>query len=641
MPRFFIFGSIYCKRTAKNEHEIYYTSLVKSMFVKDSRSSHLGCGCFRKGFPHVKSSDNESIFVLIRRVWRQLNKRRKHQSVLLLGLMTVSAFTEMISLGAIVPFLAVLTAPESVFQYPYVANLASILGFTSADQLLLPLTATFCVASLTAGAVRISQLWASTRIAYSVGHDLSTAAYLRTLYQPYKKHLDRNSSEVIAGVEKVDSVYGVLGQIFILVNALIMSVGVVFALIIVDPLIAMLVFFGFGAIYGMVIWLTQKRLLTNSQKVAKEITYRLKALQEGLGGIRDVLLGGYQSVYRDIYRRSDWPLRKAAGSNLFISSSPRYFVEALGILFITILAYGLTRKTGENTTVVPIIGALAFGAQRLLPALQLIYTCFAQISGRRASLEDALALLDQPLPEKANALPPPPLDFQKDIRFETVSFRYSQRGPLILKEFKLKIPRGLRVGFVGPTGSGKSTALDLLMGLLEPTMGRILVDGLPLNEEILWAWQRTIANVPQNIFLADSTLAENIAFGQRFEDIDMERVRQAARKANISEFIENNTEEGYNALIGERGIRLSGGQRQRIGIARALYKEASVLIFDEATSSLDNATEVEVMEAIEELDTDLTILIIAHRVTTVKNCDMIVKVEQGRAELCSYEQLLT
>ena len=588
----------------------------------------------------MSSYDKESVFVLIRHIWNKLNRRRKYQCVLVLGLMIVSAFAEMISLGAVVPFLAVLTSPESVFKYPYVAKLATILGFTSSDQLLFPLTVSFCVAALVAGTVRILQLWASIRIAYSVGHDLSTDAYLRTLYQPYKKHLDRNSSEVIAGVQKVDSLYGALAQMFTLANALIMSAGVVFALVVIKPLIAMLVFFGFGTIYGMVTWLTRRRLLLNGQEVARQITYRLKALQEGLGGIRDVLLGGYQSVYSDIYRRSDWPMRKATGSNLFITSSPRYIVEALGLLFISILAYGLSGKSGE-TTVVPILGALALGAQRLLPALQQIYLCFASLSASRASLEDALTLLDQPLPEKVNALPPPPLDFQKDIRFESVYFRYNQKGPFILEEFELKIPRGARVGFVGPTGSGKSTTLDLLMGLLAPTMGRILVDGLPLNGESLWAWQRGIAHVPQNIFLADTTVAENIAFGQPFETIDMTRVQQAARKAHISEFIENNTEEGYNVLIGERGIRLSGGQRQRIGIARALYKDASVLIFDEATSSLDNATEADVMDAVERLGNDLTILIIAHRITTVRKCDMIVKVEHGRAALCSYEQLLT
>ena len=591
--------------------------------------------------PFSKVLGNESIFAVIRRVWNQLTSRRKHQCFLVAGLMILSAFTEVISLGAVVPFLTVLTDPKQVLEYSYVADVAPIFGITSADQLLLPLVVVFCVAALVAGVVRILQLWVSTRIAYSVGHDLSTAAYLRTLYQPYKQHLDRNSSEVIAGVEKVDSLYGVLSQMFILVNSLIMSVSVILALTMIDPLIAISVFVGFGCIYGMVTWLTKQRFLSNSQKVAREMTYRLKALNEGLGGIRDVLLGGYQSVYKDIYRRSDWPFRKASGSNAFLRTAPHYVVETLGVLFITILAYDLSQKPDETMTVVPIMGAIAFGARRLLPALQQIYSCFVGIYASRASVEDALVLLDQPLSEKANALSPPPLVFKKDIHFESVYFRYNEIGPLILEGFELKIPRGARVGFVGPTGSGKTTTLDLLMGLLEPTMGQILVDGLPLKGETLWAWQLTIAHVPQDIFLADTTLAENIAFGQTLEAIDMTRVRQAARKAHISEFIENNMEGRYNALIGERGIRLSGGQRQRIGIARALYKDASVLIFDEATSSLDNTTEAEVMDAIEELGRDLTILIIAHRVTTVRNCDMIVRVEQGRATLCSYEQLLS
>ena len=590
----------------------------------------------------VFEKQTSTVFVIIRSIWDQLNRRRKYQCLLLLGLMVFSAFTEMISLGAVVPFLGVLSEPENVFQYAIIADLAPIFGITSAEQLIFPITAVFCLAALISGTIRIMQLWASTRIAYSVGHDLSTSAFLRTLYQPYEQHLERNSSEVIAGVHKVDNVFVVLIQMFILVNAVIMSITVIVALTLIDPFIAMLVFVGFGGIYGMITLLTKRRLSINSKKVAREEIYRLKALQEGLGGIRDVILGGYQSVYGDIYSRSDWPLRKAEGSNALLRLSPHYVVETLGIIFIAIVAYVLCRKVGE-TTVVPIIGAFVFGARRLLPALQQINFCFGTIFGKLASLEDALVLLHQPLSRKANAAPPPPLGFQKDIHFESVYFRYAQKEPFILEGLDLRIPQGVRVGFVGPTGSGKSTTLDLLMGLLKPTMGRVLVDDMPLKGEILWAWQLAIAHVPQNIFLADITLAENIAFGQPPEAIDMARVRQAARGAHISEFIQNNTEGGYNTLVGERGIRLSGGQRQRIGIARALYKNASVLIFDEATSSLDNTTEAEVMDAIEEIGSasDLTILIIAHRVTTVRNCDIIVKVEQGRATLCTYEQLLS
>ena len=641
MPQFFIFGWIWLRPTRKNECESYYSLLITSASFNNARSQSFACLFFRKGFAHVNPSYNENLFVLIRRVWSLLNRRRKYQCVLVLGLMLFSGFAEMASLGAVVPFLTILTSPESIFQYPYVGDLTSIFGVTSADQLVLPLTVTFCIIAFASGSIRVFQAWISIRTAYSIGHELSTSAYFRTLHQPYVRHLERNSSEVIAGVQKIDSLYGVVTQMFGLVNALIICMSVVLALLMIAPLIAITLFVGFASIYGMVTLLKRGQFLVNSEIQAREMTNHLRALQEGLGGIRDVVLGGYQTVYRDIFRKADWALRKASGSNMFLKAAPQYVLETLGVLFITILAYGYNRISGETTALVPIMGAVALGARRLLPGLHQIYSSIAGLYSTRTSVEDALALLAQPLPEKANTSSPAPLVFQKDIRFESVYFRYKQKEPLILERFELKIPRGARVGFVGPTGSGKSTTLDLLMGLLLPTRGRILVDGLPLDGKYLWAWQLAIGHVPQSIFLADTTLAENIAFGHARETIDMVRVRQAAKKAHIAEFIENNTKEGYNSLIGERGIRLSGGQRQRIGIARALYKDASVLIFDEATSSLDNTTEAEVMDAIEELGGDLTILIIAHRITTVRNCDMIVKVEQGKATLCSYEQLLS
>ena len=244
-------------------------------------------------------------------------------------------------------------------------------------------------------------------------------------------------------------------------------------------------------------------------------------------------------------------------------------------------------------------------------------------------LIDVLNLLEQPLPENALQPLPAPLEFQDSIRFEDVCFRYVHSGPWVLSGIDLTIPKGARIGFVGSTGSGKSTALDLLMALLEPTQGSISVDGIPVSGKHQRAWQRTIAHVPQSIYLADASIAENVAFGIPPVKIDMDRVRQAASQAHISEFIEGHPE-AYDAIVGERGVRISGGQRQRIGIARALYKDASVLIFDEATSALDTETEREVMHAIESLNRELTILIIAHRLTTLKHCDSIVQLELGQ-----------
>jgi ATP-binding cassette subfamily B protein len=249
-------------------------------------------------------------------------------------------------------------------------------------------------------------------------------------------------------------------------------------------------------------------------------------------------------------------------------------------------------------------------------------------------------MLDQPLPASAFQPIPAPLEFRRQISFKSIRFRYTEEGPWVLNGLNLNIAKGARIGFVGTTGSGKSTALDVLMGLLEPTDGQVQVDDRPIQGDNVRAWQQAIAHVPQSIYLADSTLAENIAFGIPPEKIDMARVKLAAQQAQIADFIESKPD-GYQAFVGERGIRLSGGQRQRIGIARALYKHAQLLILDEATSALDNATEQSVMESVERLNRDLTIILIAHRLTTVKRCDLIVELAQGKVVAQgTYEELL-
>jgi ATP-binding cassette subfamily B protein len=399
-------------------------------------------------------------------------------------------------------------------------------------------------------------------------------------------------------------------------------------LLIIDPVVAIFAAASFGSAYGVIAWLTRRRLVHNSQCIAIEQTQVVKALQEGLGAIRDVLLDGTQNVYCDVYRKAILQLQRAGGENNFINQAPRYAMEALGMALIAAFVLALSHRPGGVAAALPILGMLALGAQRLLPLMQQLYGNWSVVAGSKAALADVMALLDQPLPAQASQPEPEPLKLRDAIRFENIGFRYGSNGPMVLEGINLTIHKGARVGFIGSTGSGKSTALDLLMGLLEPTQGKILVDGQPVNLDRQRAWQRTVAHVPQSIFLADSTIAENIAFGILPDEIDLERVRKAAIQARISEFIESRPE-GYSAIVGERGVRLSGGQRQRIGIARALYKQANVLIFDEATSALDNETEEAVMQAIEGLSEDLTILIIAHRLTTLKNCDVIFKLEDG------------
>lgn len=578
---------------------------------------------------------------LLRRLWRHLSRQRQRQFGLLLGLMLVSAFAEVISLGAVLPFLGVLTAPERVFSHPIVASMARSWGITSAADMLLPLTVGFATAALFAGGVRMLLLWSATRLAYASSADLSADAYRRTLYQPYRVHVARNSSEVIDSLtNKVDIAAFVLNQLLSLISSVVMMIAIMLALLAINTKVALVAATSFGASYMLIAWLFRKRLEHNSKLIARESTQLIKVLQEGMGSIRDVLLDSTQPLYCEIHRRTDHVLKLAQGSSIFIGGSPRFAMEAMGMVLIAVLAYSLSRQADGVASVLPLLGALALGAQRLLPALQQSYTSWTGVIGSQASLNDMLELLDQPLPAEAFQPPPLPLRFQEAIRFDAVRFRYSNDGPWILDGINLSIPKGVRIGFVGSTGSGKSTTLDLLMGLMDPDQGRILVDGQPIRREHRRAWQRIIAHVPQSIYLADTTLAENIAFGVPHEEIDMERVRQAARQAQIADFIESRAE-GYHALVGERGICLSGGQRQRVGIARALYKQATVLVFDEATSALDNATEREVMDAIEGLKRDLTIVMVAHRLSTVKHCDTIVEFRSGQiVAQGDYEHLL-
>jgi ATP-binding cassette, subfamily B, bacterial PglK len=578
---------------------------------------------------------------LLKRLWQQLSRRRKKQFIAVAVLVVISGLAEVVSLGAVLPFLAVLTSPERVLKYPLVQHLMYMGGVTSSRELVLFLAIAFALTAVVAGALRMLVLWTAIRTAFATGADFSCEVYRRTLYQPYQTHIMRNSSELISGITgKVADTIIIVNQLMTLLNCLVLLPLITLALFVIDARVAGLATLGFGGGYALITWMTRRRLWSNSQRIDFEHTQVVKALQEGMGGIRDVLLDGTQSVYCESYSGADHALRRAMGNNLFIGYSPRFAMEALGMVLIAALALGISRTAGGIETTLPVLGTLALGAQRLLPVLQQGYSAWATIVGMQMSLATTMDLLEQPLPTNALAPAPIPLRLKYDIRFNAVRFRYSEDGPWVLDDFNLTIRKGERVGFVGSTGSGKSTALDLLMGLLMPVEGDVLVDGEPVMGDRIRAWQRSIAHVPQSIFLADASLAENIAFGVRREAIDMERVRQAAHQAQIADFIEGRSD-GYDAWVGERGIRLSGGQRQRIGIARALYKRATVLIFDEATSALDNATEQSVMDAIDGLDRDLTIVLIAHRLTTVRRCDVIAELAHGRVVAQgTYDQLI-
>ena len=567
----------------------------------------------------------QSISNLTKRLWLHVSLRRRIQFSLLLVIMLLASFAEILSIGAVLPFLGILTAPERIFELPAAQPAIQALNLTEPKQLLFPFTLAFSAAVLIAAVMRFLLLWASTRLSFATGADLSIGIYRRTLYQAYAVHCSRNSSEVINGISlKANSViYNIIMPILTLISSSIMLITILIALLSVQPIIALAMFAGFGLIYAVIVRLTRRQLLVGSLCEARESTQVIKALQEGLGGIRDVLIDGSQSTYCQIYRNSDLKLRRAQANSCFINASPRYGMEAFGIILIATIAYSLAQQVDGMVKALPMLGALALGAQRFLPLLQNAYGAWTQISRGQVSLKDTLELLDQPFPDYVNQPIEEILPFNHTISLNQLDFRYSEHGPYVINQLNLNITKGSRVGFIGTTGSGKSTLLDIVMGLLQPTNGSLEIDGQCITPANQRAWQKHIAHVPQAIFLADNTVEENIAFGVPKDEIDIERVRLAAQQAQIAETIESWPKQ-YQTFVGERGILLSGGQRQRIGIARALYKRADVIIFDEATSALDNDTERAVMQAIEALSKDLTLLIIAHRLTTLKNCTQIV-----------------
>lgn len=570
----------------------------------------------------------QSITQLLCRLWQHISPRRRGQFGLLLILMILVSFAEILSIGAVLPFLGVLTAPGHVFDHPRIQPLIQVLDITAADQLLLPTTIAFVLAALIAGAMRLLLLWANTRLSFATGADLSISMYRRTLFQPYAVHLARNSSEVINGIaNKASVVTNCILMGFNIISAVFAIAAILLALVAVDPIIAMATFGGFGLIYASTVGMTRGRLLINSRRIAHESSQVVKALQEGLGAIRDILIDGSQESFCRIYRDADQKVRRAAGDSTFVAASPRYLVEALSIAFIAGIAYVIARQVDGIARGIPVLGALALGAQRLLPLLQQVYSAWAGIRSSQVSVQDAIELLDQPLPEDAGQSAEP-MPYLQRIDLSDLSFKYGPDTPWVLRNLDLTIPKGSRVGFIGTTGSGKSTMLDIIMGLLQPTHGSLSIDGQAITSSNRRAWQAHIAHVPQAIFLADGTIEENIAFGLPEDQIDRQRVRLAAQQAQIGDVIQTWPRK-YQTLIGERGVRLSGGQRQRIGIARALYKKADVIIFDEATSALDTETERAVMDAIEGLSEHLTILIIAHRLSTLQNCDLIVELSGG------------
>lgn len=577
---------------------------------------------------HQEAVVPASIPAAIRMLFRHLSPARRRAVVPLLGLMLVGAFAELFTLGALLPFLAVIAAPEDSSVLDVMRPFLDLLGADTAQQRLYALAGLFAVAAFGATTLRLALLWASQRFIFGLAYEMGVKLYAGTLAQPYAYHTQRNTSEIIGSITKVEIITsGVLMPMMTAAVAAVLSAFIIAGLILVDPVIAFATGGGFILIYLVTSLATRSGLRRNSVVIAAAQQNRVRAMQEGLGGIRDVLIDRSQPVFVDTYERAEAGFRDARARNAMVANAPRFIVEGAGMVLIALVAVSITGRPGGFASAIPVLGVLALGAQRLLPLVQQIYLGWAAATGNRQALMDIVGLVNRPIPDVVDA--PAALSFDRSIVLDRVGYAYTTGRGAALSGIDVEIAKGARVGIAGKTGSGKSTLMDIVIGLLEPTEGEMRIDGVAVTAENRAAWQKNIAHVPQAIFLSDASVAENIAFGLKPEDIDMSRVRRAAEQAELATVIEG-LPQGYDTRVGERGVQLSGGQRQRIGIARALYKQASVLVLDEATSALDNDTEAAVMDAIERLDRGLTIIIIAHRLSTLEGCDMALRLDGGR-----------
>jgi len=568
-----------------------------------------------------------------RLVWREMPCRRKVQFAALLALTIFSTVAEVVSIGAILPFIAVLLDPQRVLAIPWVGAILTEAGLQDPVRLRVFFTLVFITLAVLSAAVRMLYFWSTLRLCYAICSDFADRAFTRGLYRDYIDHARSHSSSLLVGLNiKIQAVaLGLLVPVTTLLGAVLLITGILFALILVDPRVALVLLACGLMIYSVVLLMTRSPLMRASQALSENLTEMMRIMQVATGGLREILTDNSQEHFRTMFTEVERRLRRNQVKISFLGGAPRYVTEALFLVLMALIAFFVGAGEEDLAAALPVLAAFALGAQKMLPAVQQVYQSYASIVGQTVNVRDAIALFSGQEAQTLRATGQP-LPFTSTLELSDVGVRYNAEGQWALRSVDLSIRKGERIGVIGPTGSGKSSLVDLIMGLLAPDEGSISVDGKIIADDERADWRRQIAHVPQSVFLTDATVSGNITFGLPHHTLDMDRVREAAKDAQIETLLDKNA--------GERGIQLSGGQRQRVGIARALYRAADIIVLDEATSALDSATETRVMETIYALDGDLTLIMVAHRLSTLRDCDRIIVMEAGRImRICSYEDL--
>jgi len=584
----------------------------------------------------------------LRRVIRLLTPRERRNGALLLGLIALMALFEMIGVAAIMPFLAVLADPGMIESNRPLAALHARLGAPDPTQFLLWLGLGAIGLILLGALLRTLTEFAMNRFIQLQVHSLGVRLLSVYLRQPYEFHITRHGGAlqktVLSEAERVVSSVIWPGLLLIANGAVLVAMAAL--LVSVDPVVAAAVAGVLGLTYGLIYLGVRSPIRRVGVDSVRADAARYEAAGEALAGIKDIRLRGVERFYLDRFARPSERLARAQAFTHTIANVPKYAVEAVAFCGLVALALALMLRHGGAGTAalgafLPLIGLYAFAGVRMLPAVQGLYRGATMVSFGDAALDSVARDLsaDTRLPPSP-ATPPAPLPLTRALVLDAVSYRYPGAPAPGLTEISLTIPAGSSLGVVGRTGAGKTTLIDLLLGLLTPSQGRLLVDGTEVTAARRAEWAASVGYVPQDIFLLDASIAENIALGLPHDQIDPARVARAARLAQLTPVLDA-LPEGLATRVGERGIKLSGGQRQRVGIARALYHDPALLVFDEATSALDSATEREVMAALNELAGTRTIVMIAHRLSTVEHCDAIAVMEGGcLVGLGSYGELI-
>lgn len=580
-----------------------------------------------------ESQNKEKTLFLLLSVWFKLKKKRKLQFFSALLLMIFTALSEVLSIASVFPILLALSDPKYLEDNEKVQFIMNLFNINSFNNILTLIIFGFIFIIINSAFIRLLNLWICTKLSASIGSDFSCEAYEKTLYQRYNKHIERNSNEIISIITvESNQTVAIIDLLLRLSTSLFTASLILISLLLINWKLAIGIISLLTFIYYLISLKVKKQLQTNGKKITKNIPSQLKSLNEGLGSIREVLLNNSQSFYISLFKKTDLTIKNLQAKNKFLADSPKFLIEAITLIILVTIPFYLKNNFNNFNLILPSLGIIVFSLQKLLPAIQNIYASWANIQSKSPSLRKIFDLLEQKIEFDFKKINISPIKFENSITLKNIFFKY-KNNKNVLEDINLIIKKGEVLGIKGVTGSGKTTLINILMGLLKPSEGLFYIDNLNItesnSEKYIYSWMKKIALVPQDIYLTDNSFLENIAFGVPYHEINHKLVKECAKKSLIESFI-NQSRYGFKTNIGEKGIKLSGGQRQRIAIARALYKKAEVIILDEATSALDNKTEDLVMESINGLSENITIIMIAHRLSTLEICDRVVTIENGK-----------